>query len=145
MDVAWALVWAAAGAVAALVAVSTWARVSYARRLTVFRCRVGPPVVRWRRGARWRSGRRRAAWAGDVLLVSTGPLRLFLTPVASGLPLTASVQPLEPTRARGLGLHPVSMRLPTRGGRYLEVAVPQAYADELVGPFLTAALRDEAS
>ena len=140
MNVAWAVVWAAAGAVAAVVAVSVWARVRYARRLTIFRCRIGPPVIRLRRRARWRMGRRRAAWAGTVLLVSSGVLRLFLTPVVTGLPRTATVRPLEMGEARGLGIHPVSVRLTTDAGGPLEIAVPRASADEVVGPFLAAAL-----
>jgi hypothetical protein len=140
MNVGWAAVWTATGAVAAVVAVSVWARVRYARTLRVFRCRIGPPVFRLRRNARWRIGRRRAAWAGTVLLVSSGALRLFLAPVTTELSRTASIRPLEPGQVRGLGSAPVSVRLVTDTGRPLEIAVARAYAEELVGPFLAAAL-----
>jgi hypothetical protein len=140
MTAAWAAVWAAAGAVTALAVLSVWARVRYARRLAVFRCRIGPPVIRVRRGARWRLGRRRAAWAGSVLLVSSGVFRLFLTPVVNGLPRTATVTPLEHGQARGLGTCPVSLQLTTDVGAPMEIAVPQARAEEVVGPFLAAAM-----
>src|SRR3954452_11123444 len=83
------------GATVAVVAV--WARLHYARRLTSFRCRVGPPAARWRRRrARWRVRRTRASWVDDVLLLRSGALRLWLTPFAVGVAREVSVQELGP-------------------------------------------------
>jgi hypothetical protein len=140
MDVVWPIVWALTGVVGTIGALEVRARLRYARRLTFFRCRIGPSARRWRRGARWWLGRRSAAWAGGVLWVSAGPFRSFLTPVATGVPQTARVRRLE-GRARGLGTHPVSLRT-ADAGRSLEIAVPQACVGELVGPFFAAALPD---
>jgi|1186.fasta_scaffold21729_2 hypothetical protein len=142
MTPVWAAVWAAAGAVLVLVAV--WADAhARARRLALFRCRIGPPVSRWRRRSRWRVGRRRAGWAGDALLVTSGFGRLFLTPVASGVPRAATVQPLEPRRVRRLGPSPVVVQLTADDGSSLEIAVPGDCAEAVVGPFLAAALSEQ--
>jgi hypothetical protein len=111
--------------------------------LIFFRCRVGPPVIRWRRRGRWRVGRRHVAWAGTVLLMPSGLLRMFLTPVATGLPRAATVRPLAAEQARGLGAHPVSLLLTTDAGKRLEIAVPQAHAEDVVGPFLAAAFLEQ--
>jgi hypothetical protein len=141
VTVAWVVVGAAAaGAATAAIVGAVWMRLRYTRRMAFFRCRIGPPVVPWRRRARWRIGRRRAAWVGNVLLVPSGVLRMFLTPFTTGMPRTAALRLLEPEQARGLGLHPVAMQLMSDDGRLLEIAVSQSSADEVVGPFLVAAL-----
>jgi hypothetical protein len=142
MTPVWAAVWAAAGAVLVLAAAWVDAR-ARARRLALFRCRIGPPVSRWRRRARWRLGRRRAGWSGDALLVTSGFAWLFLTPVATGVPRAATVQPLEPGQARRLGGSPVAVQLATDDGSPLEIAVPGACAEAAVGPFLAAALSEQ--
>jgi hypothetical protein len=142
MTPVWAAGSAAAGAVLVLVAgwIDAQAR---ARRLGLFRCRIGPPVSRWRRHARWRVGRRRAGWAGDALLATSGFSWLFLTPVATGIPRAATVLPLEPSQARRLGRSPVAVQLTAADGSALEIAVPATCAEAVVGPFLAAALTEQ--
>jgi hypothetical protein len=140
VNVAWLAVSAAAGAALAAIVAGVWMRARYTRRMAFFLCRIGPPSAPWRRRARWRIGRRRAAWVGNVLLVPSGVLRMFLAPLTTGMPRTAALRLLEPEEAPGLGLHPVAMRLTSDDGRLLEIAVSQSSADEVVGPFLVAAL-----
>jgi hypothetical protein len=137
-----ALLAASAGSVLATLAVLTVsARVRYARHLPFFRCRLGRPPGRRRRSrARWRRRRTWATWVGDVLMVRSGALRLWLTPVPVGIPREVTLEPLERGDVRGLGPRAVVLRFALRGGRELEIAVAAEHADELVGPFLTAAL-----
>src|SRR5512143_750235 len=74
-----------------------WASVHYARRLPSFRCRLGPPGIRWRRRrARWRLRRSRATWIDGVLLVRSGALRLWLTPLPIGVAQDVTVRELGP-------------------------------------------------
>jgi hypothetical protein len=77
---------------------------------------------------------------GDVLMVRSGALRLWLTPVPVGISREVTLETLEPGAVRGLGPRAVALRFAVRGGRGLEIAVSAEHADELVGPFLTAAL-----
>ncbi|MGY1742963.1 MULTISPECIES: hypothetical protein [unclassified Blastococcus] len=77
-----------------------------------------------------------------MLLVRSGFLRLWLTPVEAGVAEDATVRRLLPDEVRGLGLHPVALSLATPDGRPWEVAVARPDADRLVGPFLAAALAD---
>jgi hypothetical protein len=143
MSVLWALLWAGTGTALTLVVLSLGARLRYARRFALFRCRLGPPRSRWRRRhARWRLGRCRAVWLGDVLLVQSGILRLFLDPVATGVPPAAGLRQLSRGDVRGLGGRPVGLRLLGPGGAELEIAVPAAAAEKVTGPFLTAALAE---
>lgn len=131
------------GAVSVVVTVAVLAlvaRARYASRLPGFRCRVGPPGVPWRRHARWRLRRTRAAWLGDVLVLRAGALRLWLDPVAVRVAGSAVVEPLDRHRPHGLGPHPVALTFTTGDGSRLEIAVAGRDADRLVGPFLTAAL-----
>jgi hypothetical protein len=120
---------------------TVWARVRYARRLPSFRCRLGPPAFgRRRRRARWCLRRSRATWVGDVLLVRSGALRLWLTPLPVGVARDVAVTALEAGEVRGLGPRPVALRFTVDGARELEIAVAAENADLLVGPFVTAAL-----
>jgi hypothetical protein len=133
---------AAVGPVVVLLAgLSAWSRIRFARTLPSFRCRIGPPTAPWRRrGTRWRLRRTRAAWVNDVLLVQTGVLRLWVTPVAPVIPRDAAVRPLGPGTVRGLGRRPVVLRVTAPDGGELEVAARDVNAARLVGPFLTAML-----
>lgn len=120
---------------------TVWAGVRYARRLPSFRCRLGPPGSRWRRGrARWRLRRSRATWVDGVLLVRSGALRLWLTPLPVGVARDVTFRALGPGEVRGLGRRPVALRCTVSGEGELEIAVSAESADRLVGPFLTAAL-----
>jgi hypothetical protein len=132
---------AGAAVLGTLAVLAVWARVRYARTLPSFRCRLGPPVVRWRaRRSRWRLRRSRAAWVDDVLLVRSGALGLWLTPLSVGVAEDVKLHALGPRQVRGLGPRPVALRVTVRGGAELEIAVADESADRLVGPFLTAAL-----
>jgi hypothetical protein len=126
---------------ATVAALTVWGRVHYARRLPSFRCRVGPPTSRWRRRrARWRVRSTRAAWVGDVLLLRSGVLRLWLTPLPVGVAGDVTLEVLEPEQVRGLGLRPVALRFVLPDAGELEIAVTAQCADRLIGPFLTLAL-----
>ena len=117
------------------------ARVRYARSLPSFRCRLGPPTSRRRaRRARWCRRRTWAAWVDDVLLIRSGALRLWLTPLSVGVAEDAKLQALGPSEVRGLGPRPVALQVTVRGEGEVEIAVVAESADRLVGPFLTAAL-----
>src|SRR4051812_31338406 len=130
------LVGSAVSVVVTVAVLALWGRVRYARRLPSFRCRLGPtPGNRHRRRARWCRRRTRAAWAGDVLLVRSGALRLWLTPLPVGVAREMTLRALEPGAVRGLGPHPVALRLTLRGRGELEIAVAAESADRLVGPF----------
>jgi hypothetical protein len=136
-----ALVVSAVSVLVTIGVLTVWGRVRYGRLLPSVRCRLGPPVTGRRRGrARWCLRRSRAAWVGDVLLVRSGALRLWLTPLPVGVARDVSVRALEPGEVRGLGRHPVALRFTVPDAGELEVAVAAEHADLLVGPFLTAAL-----
>jgi hypothetical protein len=137
------LVGSAVSVLVTVAALTTWGKVRYTRRLPSFRCRVGPSTGRWRRRgrrARWRLRRSWAAWVGDVLLVRSGALRLWLTPLPVGVARDVTVRALGPGEVRGLGRRPVALRFTLDEEGELEIAVAAESADELVGPFLTAAL-----
>ena len=139
-----ALAGAVLGAAATLVVLAVAARVRYARRLPSFRCRVGP--VESRRGRRRRPLGRAGAPArrGPGTCCSSAPavLRLWLTPLPAGVDQDTTVRRLGPDEVRGLGLHPVALRLVTPSGRPVEVATARSDADVLVGPYLAAAMSD---
>jgi|SRR5215218_8444752 len=136
-----ALLASAVSVLMTLTVLTVWGKIRYARRLPSFRCRLGPPTGSRRRGrARWCLRRSWAAWVDDVLLVRSGPLRLWLTPLPIGVARDVTVQALGPGEVRGLGPHPVALRLTLRDEGELEIAVAAENADRLVGPFLTAAL-----
>ncbi|MGY1631136.1 hypothetical protein ACI784_05420 [Geodermatophilus sp. SYSU D01186] len=121
--------------------VAVWARVRFTRDLASFRCRVGPPTSRSRRySARWAVRRTRAAWVDDVLLLRSGALRLWVTPLPLGIARDVTVEDLGPGEVRGLGRQPVALRFTSHDGYGLEIAVAHQDAGRLVGPFLTAAL-----
>ena len=122
-----------------VVVLAVWGRIHYARELPSFRCRVGPPSSR-RSDARWCLRRTRAAWVDDVLLLRSGVLRLWLTPLAVGVAREVTVQALEPGEVRGLGRRPVALRFTAHDGCEVEVAAAHEDSGRLVGPFLTAAL-----
>jgi hypothetical protein len=133
------------GAVAGGVLCLTVLLVSARRRragLTFFRCRVGPPTGRRTRRARWAVRRTSAAWVDDVLLVRSGALRLWLTPVSASAALDVSVRSVPPDEARGLGPHPFALRLTNATGDRFEIAAPAESAELLVGPYLVAHLAD---
>jgi hypothetical protein len=126
---------------APVIALTVWGRVRYARRLPSFRCRVGPPTSRWRRHrARWRVRYTRAAWVDDVLLLRSGVLRLWLTPLPVGASGDVTLSALEQEQVRGLGPRPVVLRFSLPDVGEVEIAVAAESADRLVGPFLAAAL-----
>jgi hypothetical protein len=128
-------------AAATAAVLSLEARIRYVRRLPSFRCRLGPPARRWPRSrARWCLRRTRAAWVGDVLLVRSGLLRLWITPLAVAVPPDEVVRALEPAEVRGFGTRPVALRFTAPDGRPLEIAVAHWDVDRLVGPFLAASL-----
>jgi hypothetical protein len=117
------------------------ARIRYTRRLGSFRCRLGPPAASRRRSrARWCRRRSWAAWVDDVLLVRSGALRLWLPPLPVGVAREVTLQALGRGEVRGLGPHPVALRVTLPDARELEIAVAGENADRLVGPFLTAAM-----
>jgi hypothetical protein len=124
---------------ATVVALTAWGRVRYARRLPSFRCRVGPPTSRWRRcRRRWRVRYTRAAWVDNVLLLRSGVLRLWLSPLPVGVAGDVTLEALEPDQVRGLGPRPVALRFSLPDAGEVEIAVAAESADRLVGPFLTA-------
>jgi hypothetical protein len=124
-----------------LAVLATWGRVRYSRRLPFFRCRLGPPGRRRRRrGARWCLRRTWATWVRDVLMVRSGTLRLWLTPLPGTVSREATVEALARGEVRGLGTRAVALRFTLQHGRNLEIAVAADSVDQLVGPFLTAAL-----
>lgn len=129
--------------VAPLLALSVVARIRFVRRLATFRCRLGPPRAPWRRKARWRLRRTRAAWVSDVLVIQTGLLRLWTTPTAVVLPRDAIARRVRSHEVRGLGARPVTLRLKTQDGADLEIAVAAESAEPLVGPFLAAAVAEQ--
>lgn len=111
--------------------------------LPFFRCRVRPTTAGRRRGhARWCLRRTQAAWVDDVLLVRSGALRWWLTPLSLVVARDVTVQALRPGEVRGLGPHPVVLRFSPRDAGDLEIAVAAEDAERLAGPFLTAALRE---
>jgi hypothetical protein len=128
-------------AVGPVLALAVAARLRFTRRFASFRCRPGPSAWRPHR-RRWQLLRTRAAWAGGVLLVRSGPFHLGVTPVVVGVPRTSTVRRLDPGEVRGVGLHPVSLRFTTEEGRVLELAVAGDRAAQLAGPFLTLLLPD---
>src|SRR4051794_31526866 len=84
------------GVLLTLAVLTSSARVHYARHLPSFRCRIGPAAGRRRRrGARWRRRRSSATWVDDVLLVRSGTLRLWLTPLRVGVAPDVTVQSLD--------------------------------------------------
>ncbi|MGY1592480.1 hypothetical protein ACI79D_10925 [Geodermatophilus sp. SYSU D00708] len=123
-----------------VVVLAVWARIHYARELSSFLVKVGPPPSSRRYDARWCRRRTRAAWVDDVLLLRSGLLRLWLTPLEVGVAREVTVQALEPGEVRGLGRRPVALRLTMHDGCEVEVAAAHEDAGRLVGPFLTAAL-----
>ena len=124
-----------------LAVLAVWGRVRYARRLPSFRCRLGPPTRSRRRGrARWCLRRSWAAWVDDVLLVRSGALRLWLTPLSVRVAVEVQLDALSPGEVRGLGPSPVALKVTAPGAGGLEIAVASENADRLVGPFLTTAL-----
>jgi hypothetical protein len=123
-----------------VVVLTVWGRIRYARELPSFRCRVGPPASSRRSDARWCFRRTRAAWVDDVLLLRSGALRLWLTPLAVGVAREVTVEALERGQVRGLGRRPVALRFTAHDGCEVEVAAAHEDAGRLVGPFLTAAL-----
>src|SRR3954454_22303173 len=88
------------GALMTLAVVSGWGAVRDARRSTFFRCRLRSAGRRGR-GGRWRLRRSRVAWAGDVLMLRTGVLRLWLTPLSVGVASDSTVQRLGDGDVRG--------------------------------------------
>jgi hypothetical protein len=118
------------------------ARARYAD-LPSFRCRVGrPPARRRRRRSRWRSRRTRAAWVDDVLLIRSGALGLWLTPVAASVVLDVEVRAVHPSEAPGLGPRPVVLTACRPVVGRLEIAAAAEDAGRLVGPYLAAMLSD---
>jgi hypothetical protein len=139
MPVAVAVCTAGALVVVPVLVLATWARLRFTRRLASFRCRLGRPVP-GRPRTRWRFLPTRAAWAGDVLLVRSGPFHLDVTPVPVGVPRQGNVRYLEARDGRCLGGRPVALTVTTDAGDSLEIAAAGSAADLLVGPFLTALL-----
>lgn len=137
MSAAWAAVSLVAAAVVPVALLSVWSAVRFARRFPTFRCRVGLPPGR---RARWRLCRRQAAWVSDVLLVRSGLVGSWVAPLATGVPPDSTVRPLDARAVRGLGPRPVALRLLGPDGAELEVAVAEESAEQVVGPYLLAAM-----
>ena len=125
----------AAGTLAVL---SALARLRFRRLPGSFRCRLGPASPWRRQKAAWRVRRTRAVWVHDVLLVQSGALRLGVTPVQAHIAREASAEALEPSTARGLGPHPVALRLIADDGRPFVVATSIRDRTALAGPYLVA-------
>jgi hypothetical protein len=141
MSVVAVLVASGLSVLATVAVLTTWVRVRYARRLPFFRCRIGPPPRPLRRGeARWCRRRTWATWVGDVLMIRSGPFRLWLTPLRVEVLREVTVEILDRGEVRGLGRRPAAMRFALPSGGDVEVAVAAKDVDRLVGPFLTAAL-----
>lgn len=142
MSGTWTAVSVALAAVVPVAVLSIWSRLRFTRRFETFRCRIGPPRARWRRRARWRLGWRRATWVSDVLLLRSGPLGSSVTPLATGVPRSAAVRPVEGRSVRGLGPRPVTLRMVGFDGTELEIAVPEASAVQVLGPYLVAGVTE---
>jgi hypothetical protein len=107
-----------------------------------FRCRAGEPGARpgrFRIG-RFRIGRRSrlgwASWAHAVLVVRTGRLgRTAVLPVRFP---EGSVTPVTHKLAKGLGPHPVLVRLRLDDDRLIELAASAEARERIAGPFLAA-------
>ncbi|MGY1618224.1 hypothetical protein ACI797_15910 [Geodermatophilus sp. SYSU D00691] len=123
--------------VATVAVLTAWGR-HRTRQLPWFRCRLR--ATSGRRSHRWQLRSTRAAWVADVLVVRTGVLRLWLTPLAVQPDPDSERRALAPREVRGLGPRPVVLRLLVPGRGALDVAVAAVDAERVVGPFLTAAL-----
>jgi hypothetical protein len=109
--------------------------------LPSFRCRLGPPTARWRRRrARWCRRRTRAAWVDGVLLVRSGAMRQSLTPLSASVAGHVDLRALTAGEVRGLGAHPVVLRLAGPMGGPVEIAAAAEDAERLTGPFVVASL-----
>ena len=123
-----------------LVVLGARAKARYAA-LPSFRCRLGPPTARWRRRrARWCLRRTRAAWVDGVLLVRSGALGLSLTPLSAWVAGDVDLRVLPRGEVRGLGPHPVALRLAGPRGDPVEIAAAAEDVESLTGPFLVATL-----
>jgi len=121
----------------ACVGVAAWTVRRRFRRLPgAFSCR-----VRRGRSARLRWHRTRARWLHDVLVLQSGPLRLWLTPLALQIAPRAVVHPVTDAAVRGLGERPWALLFRGDDGLSVEVAVAAKDRTTLVGPYLTAALK----
>jgi hypothetical protein len=74
-----------------------------------------------------------------VLLLRSGVLRLWLTPLAAGVARNVTLTALEREEVRGLGPRPVALRFVLPDAGEVEIAVAAESAEQLVGPFLAAA------
>src|SRR3954471_10695724 len=104
------------------------------RAADAFRCRASEPGAR---PGRFRIGRRSrlgwASWAHAVLVVRTGRLGR-----AAGLPgrvPEGSVIPVTHKLAKGLGPHPVLVRLRLDDDRLIELAASAEARERVAGPF----------
>jgi hypothetical protein len=107
------------------------------RAADAFRCRTGEPGARH---GRFRIGRRSrlgwASWAHAVLVVRTGRLgRTAALPVRFP---EGSVTPVPHELAKGLGPHPVLVRLRLDDDRLIELASSAEARERVAGPFLAA-------
>lgn len=75
-----------------------------------------------------------------MLVIRSGTLRQWLTPVPVVVPRGAGVEALGRGGVRGLGSRVVALRPARPDGDPLEIAVAAEDLDQLVGPFVTAAL-----
>lgn len=105
-----------------------------------FRCRVRV-VHGWLPGVAHHWPRRTvyATWVHDVLLVQSGPGGLGTRPLAVRFP-EGNVERLSPDDVKGLGTHPVGLRLRLDEGAVVEVAAASAARYRLAGPYAVAAL-----
>jgi hypothetical protein len=129
----------AVGVVAeAAVLVALLVRAHRARRTAdAFRCRACEPAAR---PGRMQLGRRSrlgwASWAHAVLVVRTGRLgRTAVLPVRFP---EGSVVPVAHEQAKGLGPHPVLVRLRLDDDRLIELAASAEERERVAGPFLAA-------
>ena len=124
----------------ATVTLSYWQRHRFSMAGGTFRCRVravaGSPVG-WR--ARSSSGRARAVWIHDVLMVQSG----WLFPRVVALPVRLpedSIREAEPGEVTGLGRAPMVIELRLDDGPLMTVAAADRDRTLLAGPFLAAAV-----
>ncbi|MFI7600376.1 hypothetical protein [Actinoplanes sp. NPDC049681] len=108
-----------------------------------FRCRIrtcGYPSAIWPRlGRRW-SRPMWAAWVDDVLVVRRGPVVSRIIPVRAAV--SAGVYTLPAYDVRRCGAQPIAVCLLVWDGSRMEVAADGGSRLALVGPYLTAAVKD---
>jgi hypothetical protein len=120
-----------------------WRRVAHADG--AFRCQVrlsAGCTGRWTRlGHEWSRRRLRARWVGEELVVWPRPV--LLTSVRlRGRICRDGVYRLTVVDVKRCGYRPIAIELDLADGSRIEVATTDVARTELVGPYLTAAMKD---